>query len=261
MIIKLKAKPQNKVSNISFHKSKSHALSYTRSARQKIRDNPEILREFLKMVANKGFPEIKTNKFQIRRLSITKNREDASYNTSLYSIDFFVNGKTERYFVKELDIHDFFRLQRSANLRYDVDIMDKINRHGIRGFGGSDGFSESLALKIIADSGVIGRRLDIVNPVFSYVDAIKKKSFICYEYMDLKTVSELYDENKISKSQKESIDRYLSKVATRVENYLDKNYSKYGFKTAPKIFDISPQNTFYDPVKKKLYLFDSLLIT
>jgi hypothetical protein len=40
--------------------------------------------------------------------------------------------------------------------------------------------------------------------------------------MDLKTVSELYDEHKISKSQKESIDRYLSKVATRVENYLEK---------------------------------------
>jgi hypothetical protein len=47
-------------------------FSYTGSARQKLRENPEILREFLKMVANKGFPEIKTDKFQIRRLSITK---------------------------------------------------------------------------------------------------------------------------------------------------------------------------------------------
>jgi hypothetical protein len=250
-----------KSSPIVFRKSKVHALSYTRPARQKIREHPEILREFLKMVATQQISEIKTEKFYIKRLPIKENRSDAGYHTNLYSLDFFVNGKAEKYFIKELDINDFFRLQKNKNLRYDLDIKAKIKEMGVRGFGGSDGFSESLALKIISESGVVGRRLEVVDSVFSYVDAINKKSFICYKYMDLKTVNELILENKISFTKKESIERFLAKVAARVESYLEKNYAKYGFKKAPQILDISPHNVFYDPVKDKLYLFDALLLS
>lgn len=250
-----------KSSPIVFKKSKVHALSYTRSARQKIRENPKILREFLKIVATHQISEIKTEKFSLKRLPIKRNRSDAGYHTNLYSLDFFVNGSLEKYFIKELDINDFFRLQKNQNLRYDLDIKAKIKRMGVRGFGGSDGFFESLALKIISESGVVGRRLEVVDSVFSYVDALNKKSFICYKYMDLKTVSELVLENKITPAKKESIERFLTKVATRVENYLDKNYSKYGFDKPPIIMDIAPRNTFYDPVKDKLYLFDALLLS
>jgi len=250
-----------KSSPIVFKKSKVHALSYTRPARQKIRENPKILKTFLKMIATHKISEIKTDKYHIKRLPIKENRSDAGYHTNLYSLDLFVNGKAEKYFIKELDINDFFRLQQNKNLRYDLDIKSKIKKMGVRGFGGSDGFFESLALKIISESGVVGRRLEVVDSVFSYVDALNKKSFICYKYMDLKTVSELVLENKITPAKKESIERFLTKVATRVENYLDKNYSKYGFDKPPIIMDIAPRNTFYDPVKDKLYLFDALLLS
>lgn len=56
--------------------------------------------------------------------------------------------------------------------------------------------------------------------MFSYVDAINKKSFVSYKYMDLKIVTERISENKISPTKKASFEKCFAKVATRVENYL-----------------------------------------
>ena len=160
-----------------------------------------------------------------------------------------VGNKTQRFFVKKTDILELKKKEKKAkgNSWINERQAEEIRAHGINGFGGSDAFHESLALKIILDSGIVRKNIDVVNLIFSYVSAESQRSIGVFEHKgNLKTIDELYSESKISEQKFKRFELYLSQIQKLVNEYLSKNYQKYGLTENSEIIDIGTNNAFYD---------------
>jgi hypothetical protein len=241
------------ITNTRFIKSKTRKLAYSEHGKDIISKNKGLFKAFLEMDKQKlSKYKDPNNKFIIERLKVKRQSKNAS---ETYKI--IINGKIiEKYFVKEIN--------EEGNPRNKYTFYGQIKEQ-------LDGYHEMKAITILEDLGI-----DVIKAHFSYLNPYSKKTYIAYEFSNLKTVKELVKQKKISSEELQKIKNKILKLEIIIEDALKNKKNTIKYQTIPgitkvketkhktlttnyrptQISDINVGNTFYDPKTKKIYIFD-----
>lgn len=203
-------------------------LGYSMHAKQVIRENPGLLKAMHEVSKiKKAYYEDPKGRFQI-----LNQKPKAGRNTNE---SYIFKTKDKKYFIKEIN-------DTSKDRDYSFDIKHKHGR---------DGVSEHIALELLKEQGV-----DVIHAHFSYVDPISKKSFIAYEFSQLKTLDELYRSGEITAIKYKNIKQQIKYI----EKEINSKFHSYGLNKYKQIWDIDTDNVFYSLGRNKFYVFDPILL-
>ncbi|MFA5745418.1 MAG: hypothetical protein WCX82_02165 [archaeon] len=210
----------------------------------KILNNKEIIDALLDLSKTqiKMFHEDSQKRFSIYKQMSYKS--DGVHTQRAFILE--VNNKlgTKRYYIKE----------------------EKISREKTDQFTLSytweDAITESKALNIITEYLKEHKESGIktVPFKFGFLDREKGVSYICYDYQYGHHPETLEHRKEISVTEYTGINRKLREFETRVNEYLKRNYKKFGVEPGTTISDISPENCFYDPKTKRIRIFNPVLL-
>lgn len=224
---RVKRPSAEKIGDSIFKKSRPSGkeLGYNKHAKKVIRENPGILKavyEFSRtnhINPNYGF-------------KIISKRPTAGQNTDrAYILDI----KNKKYYVKETND----TLQHSMST-----FAEKYNV-------GLDGVSEHKGIEFLRQ-----KNIETIKAHFSYTDPVSKRSFIAYDFVQLKTLAELYSSGKINNKNLTKIKQKLEKI----KRDLNRQFYKNGLPEYSGILDIAIDNVFYSKKQKKYYIFDPFLV-
>jgi hypothetical protein len=114
-------------------------------------------------------------RFRIQRLDHTLFKGE-NHDRS-FKLDILINNNKRTYFIKE--INDSIQHKSDA-----PDFEYRINT-------GLHGYNEMKGVKILKDLG-----FEVIDAHLSYSDKVSKRSYIVYDFTNLKTVEELFDKKK-----------------------------------------------------------------
>ncbi|MDD3244614.1 MAG: hypothetical protein PHU47_00515 [Candidatus ainarchaeum sp.] len=143
-----------------------------------------------------------------------------------------------------------------------------ISDYGHKGFLGMDGYSEAMAARILKRSNLIGlrsktelgKRFRVLEPRFSYTSSQTKKSFVVYDFLNFKTVYEMYRSGEITLKEHGQISSFLSDLRLKANEFIKQNHKKLGLSSENNsLFDLTTKNLFYDPKTKMYYIFDVMI--
>jgi hypothetical protein len=203
-------------------------LGYSTHAKQMIRENPGLLKAVYELSkSRKPFLEDPKSRFQILRQKPKAGQNtDASYILKL---------KEKKYYIKEVN-------DTSIDRDYSFDIKHKHGR---------DGVSEHIAIELLKEQGI-----NVIPAHLSYVDPISKKSFIVYEFTQLRTLDELYKTGEITSIRYKNIKKQVKEI----EEEINRKFHSFGLDKYKQIWDIRTDNVFYSTGKNKFYVFDPILL-
>jgi hypothetical protein len=203
-------------------------LGYSTHGKQVIRETPGLLKAVYDLSrSKKSFLEDPKGRFQILR---QKPKTGQNTNES-----YILKLKEKKYFIKELN-------DTSIDRDYSFDIKHKHGR---------DGISEHIAIELLKAQGI-----DVIPAHFSYVDPISKKSFIVYEFTQLRTLEELYKTGEITSIKYKN----LKKQVTNIEEKINSKFHSFGLEKYKQIWDLDTDNVFYSVGRNKFYVFDPILL-
>ncbi|HRS42883.1 MAG TPA: hypothetical protein P5530_03365 [Candidatus Diapherotrites archaeon] len=203
-------------------------LGYSKYGKQVVRENPGLLKAVYELSKSKK-PFLKDPK---GRFKITRLKPKAGLNTN---VSYVLDLKGKKYFIKEVN-------DTSIDRDYSFDIK---YRHG------RDGVSEHKGIELLKQKGI-----DVIPAHVSYVDPITKKSFIVYEYTQLRTLEELYKAGDITSIKY----RNIKKRVADIEKEINRNFHSYGLGEYKQIWDLDTDNVFYSMGRNRFYIFDPILL-
>lgn len=203
-------------------------LGYSTHGKQVIKETPGILRAVNDLSKSRNsYYEDQNGRFQILR-----QKPKAGLNTN---VSYILKIKEKKYFIKEVN-------DASTDKDYSFDIKHKQGR---------DGVSEHMAIEILKAQGI-----NVIPAHFSYVDPTLKKSFIVYNFSQLKTPEELWKENKITLTKFTNIVKKLKIIESKIND----NFHMFGLDKYSRIWDLATDNVFYSLKENKFYIFDPILL-
>jgi len=229
-VVKVKSTFRHQIGDSVFHANHTgKELGYSTHGKQVIRENPGLLRGFNKVVKeNLTYYKDPEGRFSIRR-------EKPRNKTNTNSV-FIVYVGLKKYFVKESN-------DTNIDRNYGFDIKHKHGR---------DGVSEHKAIELINQD----KEAEVIPAHISYVDPIKRVSFITCEFSQLKTIDDLYRENKITAIRYKNLSEKIDKLEKRINS----QFHKYGLDRYYSFYDLGTDNAFYSLKERKFYIFDPILL-
>lgn len=204
--------------------------------------------------------EIITALFDLSKQQIKMFHEDPQKRFSIYKqMSYKSDGvHTQRAFILEVNT-------KSGVKRYYIKeekISQKAIDHYTPSYTWEDAITESKALNIITEYLKEHKESGIktVPFKFGFLDREKGVSYMCYDYQYGHHPETLAHRKEISMTEYVGINRKLREFEARVNEYLKRNYKKFGVEEGSILSDISPQNCFYDPKAKKIRIFNPVLI-
>lgn len=215
---KIKKTPLKPKVNFNYSKQRkgqdAKTLLYTPKAKKIIRENKGLLKNMLLMV-KENKEKIRNINYSIRKVKIPKNDSTYSYGNTVNAYVLRLKDGT-KYYIKQ---------------------------------AGNNVVGEMAALKYLEKLGfnTIPVNFAMSMPIyFKKFNETAKISFIAYDFTNLKTVSKMLLEKKITIKEHKMIERKLEKISKDL-------------KEKKLMRDVSVNNCFIDIKTRKLYLFDPIV--
>jgi len=217
------------IGSSSFFKTKKRQIGYSEHGRKVLRETPGLL-SAVNLISKANLSEYRdpSGKFVIISRSLN-NLKDAKNINKAYVLD--VGG--QKYFIKEVN---------DSNPKEKFRFKDKYE-------DGRDGFSEHIGIEILKD-----RQKPVIPVHFSYTDPTSKRSFVVYEFTQLRTLHQLLQTNEIGELRARNVYLELRKIEKEINSILH----QYNLPDYFKLSDLDIKNVFYRK-KGEHYIFDPLL--
>lgn len=210
----------------------------------KILNNKEIIDALfdLSKTEIKRFYEDPQKRFTIHKQMSYKS--DGVHTQRAFILEINTKSGVKRYYIKEE------KLSKKAIEQYTLS------------YTWEDAITESKALNIITEYLKEHKESGIrtVPFKFGFLDRETGVSYMCYDYQYGHHPETLAHRKEISITEYVGINRKLREFEARVNEYLKRNYKRFGVEEGSLLSDISPQNSFYDPKAKKIRIFNPVLI-
>lgn len=219
------------VGGSTFKRNHRRELGYTQHGREVVSKTNGLLSTINKMSIEKLNEYTDSNgRFKIKAI-----KPGNGQNTNrAYILE--VNGR--KYFIKEVnDEHRDSRFTFEAKYRT-----------------GRDGVSEHKGIELLKHNS------HPVIPVhFSYVDPITKRSFVVYEYSQLRNIYELEKQKKINPIRAENLRQKIEKDLNRIKAEINADFKRHGLEDYHGISDLDAENVLYSSGKNKFHIIDPVL--
>jgi hypothetical protein len=207
-------------------------LFYTEKARKRILEFKNLQRTFYEETKKPGFTFYEDPKDRFRIIKLGTKQETIR---EFYTLELNTQHGVEKYFIKE---------QRLAKdnplLKADANALLK-NAH--------NAFNQARAMEILRKFNV-----NVIDVEYAFVN--KDRSFLVAKYKEnLLTVDQAKEMRIISEETKQWIEDKLSDFNYEINSY----FKKYVSTNRRVISDIGTHNTFINPKKGELYIFDIMI--
>lgn len=219
------------VGESTFKRNHRRELGYTKHGKEVISKNNGLLSAINKMSLEKLNEYTDSNgRFRIKAI-----KPGNGQNTNrAYILE--INGR--KYFIKEVnDDH------RDSRFTFDAKYRT-----------GRDGVSEHKGIELLKQNS------HPVIPVhFSYVDPITKRSFVVYEYSQLRNIYELEKQKKINPIRAENLRKKIDSSLSQIKSRINVDFKRHGLEDYHEISDLDAENAFYSRKENKFYIVDPVL--